>query len=272
MIQVENLTFSYQKKKELFKNLTLELSAGSITGLLGKNGAGKTTLLKLLSGLIYPKSGSIKVLGTHPSKREVSFLCDVLFVPEEISFPASSMADYVKACQPFYPKFDHKKMERILEEFELDSKQKISKLSYGQKKKFIISFALASCCSFLIMDEPTNGLDIPSKSLFRKIVAGNLCDDQLVLISTHQVKDIENLLDKIVILDQGKIIFQEDTMKITDSLAFSTASSLDRSDIIYSELVPGGYKIITPNHGNDTAIDIELLFNSVISGKQLFKN
>jgi ABC-2 type transport system ATP-binding protein len=272
MVEVHNLSFQYSKQRTLFGNLSLELPAGSITGLLGKNGAGKTTLLKLLTGLVHPQSGHLKVLERYPRKREVNFLNDVFFVPEEYYLPSVSIGCYLEANSSFYPGFDKERMQIILDDFELSAQDNISKLSYGQKKKFLISFALATRCRFLVLDEPTNGLDIPSKSLFRKIIAGHLDETQLVLISTHQVKDVENLLDQVIILDEGKVVFQEDLLKISAGFAFLTTPSLDRNDIIYSESIPGGYKVIVANEGLETAVDMELLFNAVTSGKKLTRN
>ncbi len=88
-------------------------------------------------------------------------------------------------------------------------KKNLNGLSHGQRKKFLIAFALSTNCSLLILDEPTNGLDIPSKSLFRKILVSSVAEEQLVLISTHQVKDIETIIDTIVVLDEGKIMYNE---------------------------------------------------------------
>ncbi|MEI6143626.1 MAG: ABC transporter ATP-binding protein [Mariniphaga sp.] len=220
MIQIKDLNFGYPRQEPLFNGLSVQLEAGSITGLLGKNGAGKTSLLKLLTGLLHPRSGEISVLGQNPRKREVAMLNDVFFVPEEFYFPAISIGDYVKAYAPFYPRFDNEMMGRILVEFELDGKSNLQKLSHGQKKKFLIAFALATRCRLLVLDEPTNGLDIPSKSLFRKILAGSLDENQLVVISTHQVKDVENLIDKIIILDNGKVIFQKTIEEISQKVSF----------------------------------------------------
>ncbi len=179
MIQINDLDFTYSRQKGLFNGLSLHLEPGSITGLLGKNGAGKTTLLKLMTGLLHSNSGVISILGHDPKNREVSMLNDVFLVPEEFYFPSISIQEYVKAFAPFYPRFDQALFVRILEEFELMAENNLQKHSHGQKKKFLIAFALSTRCRLLVLDEPTNGLDIPSKSLFRKILAGSLDEDQL---------------------------------------------------------------------------------------------
>jgi ABC-2 type transport system ATP-binding protein len=269
MIKIKDLNFAYPRQKALFNNLSLTVQPGSITGLLGKNGAGKTSLLKLLSGSLLPQSGEISVSGCSPLKREVSMLNNVFLVPEEFYFPAISIDDYQKAYSPFYPKFDHEMLERTLVEFELLRSANLRRLSHGQKKKFLIAFALSTRCGLLILDEPTNGLDIPSKLLFRKILAGSLDESQLVIISTHQVKDVENLIDKIIILDEGSIIFQQTIAEISQKVNFVFSPSNDVSGAIYSEATPGGYRSVTPNGTSETEVDIELLFNAVTKGNKI---
>jgi ABC-2 type transport system ATP-binding protein len=196
-------------------------------------------------------------------------LNDVFLVPEEFYFPGISIRDYQKAYAPFYPKFDNDMMDRILVEFELSTESNLQRLSHGQKKKFLIAFALSTRCRLLVLDEPTNGLDIPSKSLFRKILAGSFVEDQLVVISTHQVKDVENLIDKIIILDNGKVIFQQTIGEISQKVCFVSGTSSDVEGAIYSEAVPGGYRLMMPNGHAETEVDIELLFNAITKGKKI---
>jgi len=269
MIQIKDLNFAYPRQRVLFNKLSLNLESGSITGLLGKNGAGKTTLLKLITGSLHPQSGTMTVLDHTPGKREVSLLNDVFLVPEEFYFPATTIWEYRKVYTPFYPQFDQKMMDNILSEFELNSGDNLQHLSHGQKKKFLIAFALASRCRLLVLDEPTNGLDIPSKVLFRKILAGSLDENQLVIISTHQVKDVENLIDKILILDNGKMIFQQTLSDISQKVCFVTGNTPDVEGAIYSEAIPGGYRLMVPNGHAETEVDIELLFNAITNGKKI---
>ena len=269
MIQIKDLHVAYPRQQALFNSLTADLGTGSITGLLGKNGAGKTSLLKLLTGLLHPVSGELSVMNHAPRKREVSFLNDVFMVPEEFYFPAISILDYLNAYTPFYPRFDIELLDRILVEFELGKARNLQRLSHGQKKKFLIAFALATRCRFLVLDEPTNGLDIPSKALFRKILAGSLDEDQLVIISTHQVKDVENLIDKIIILDNGEIIFQHTIEEISQKVCFVSGTSRDAEGAIYSEATPGGFRLMMPNGHAETEVDIELLFNAITNGHKI---
>ncbi|VBB45645.1 ABC transporter related protein [uncultured Paludibacter sp.] len=267
MIEIKNLSFHYQKKSPLFDNLSLDMENGRIVGLLGKNGAGKSTLLNLMAGLIASKGGSILVNQQTPFQRNPMFLKDIYLVPEEFSFPSVTIETYVKAYSIFYPHFDHQKLDKILIEFELKYDNNLNKLSHGQRKKFLIAFALASNCSTLLLDEPTNGLDIPSKSQFRKILVGSVTEEQLVIISTHQVKDIDTVIDTVIVLDNGKVVFKENTDEILQKFHFETVPSLQNvKEVFYSEQCPSGYKIIQPAGKNESSvIDLEMFFNAVIS-------
>ncbi|MEN8138413.1 MAG: ABC transporter ATP-binding protein [Bacteroidota bacterium] len=269
MVSIKNLNFSYSKKGlPLFRDLNLQASGGSIIGLLGKNGAGKSTLLKIIAGLLKSHSGDISVLNYDPIKRYPSFMQQVFFVPEEFEVPSISIDEYVKCTAPLYPTFDFAKMDDIINSFELDRRVKLSKMSYGQKKKFLIAFALATNCNLLALDEPTNGLDIPSKALFRKVMAGALNDEQTVIISTHQVKDVENLIDRILLIDNGNIVFNHDTIDVSESLSFETVSDTTGIDFVYSENVAGGHRVVKQKDKSGTPLDIELLFNAVTNGSK----
>lgn len=269
MIKIDNLTFAYKKQALLYNGLDLELSGGSIVGLLGKNGAGKTTLLKLIAGLLKTRDrSSISCFGFNPGKRHPEMLADICFIPEEFDLPSTSMKSYIEAVKGYFPNFDRQKLNTVLKDFELDETRKLNKLSYGQKKKFLIALTLASGSRLLILDEPTNGLDIPSKALFRKVMAGALTDEQLVIISTHQVKDIEAIIDKILIVDAGKVILNHSVYEITGQYAFMSTSKPEMAGVLYKEAVPGGYKVITRREGEETDLDIEVLFNACTQGVQ----
>jgi ABC-2 type transport system ATP-binding protein len=267
MIKIKNLTFNYKKASPLFDDLSLQLENGCIAGLLGKNGAGKSTMLKLIAGLLEPKRGEITVNGFIPFARKPDFLADIYVVPEEFSFPHVSINAYVRAFSPLYPAFDAQKLKTVFQEFELMPSANLNKLSHGQRKKFLIAFALATNCKVLLLDEPSNGLDIPSKSQFRKILVSSVTDEQLVIISTHQVKDIDTVIDKVVMIDEGKIIYSENINDISQKLYFETLTSLPENEkVIYSEKCPAGYRVLKPADGTaESAIDLELLFNAIIN-------
>ncbi|MDQ2656980.1 MAG: ABC transporter ATP-binding protein, partial [Bacteroidota bacterium] len=257
MIKINDLRFQYSgKQPPLFLGLNCELASGSIVGLLGKNGAGKTSLLKLMIGLLQPTDGSVEVMSQQPSKREPSFLQDIYFLPEEFFQPGVSIRNYVKANAGFYPRFDHDVLAHLINDFELPENKRLNQLSYGQKKKFLISFALSTKCRLLVLDEPTNGLDIPSKAIFRRVMAGSLDEDQLVIISTHQVRDVENLIDRVLMLEKGKFIMQKNIYELSSRLHFAMTSSPDGENVLYREMVPGGYKVITSQAGGDSPVDI----------------
>lgn len=273
MVIINDLKFSYSRKQQpLFQDLNCELSSGSIVGLLGKNGAGKTSLLKLMIGLLQPTEGSVRIMDHEPAEREPSLLQDIYFLPEEFHHPSISIRKYVKANSGFYPRFDQQLLERLITDFELPDNKRLHELSYGQKKKFLISFALSTKCRLLVLDEPTNGLDIPSKAIFRRVMAGSLDENQLVIISTHQVRDVENLIDRVLMLEKGKFIMQKNLYEISSRLHFATTSSAeDGEHILYREMVPGGYKVITPQTGRESSVDIELLFNAISNGTEKMK-
>ncbi len=266
MVEINNLNFGYKKKETLFSELNLELKEGRIYGLLGKNGSGKTTLLKQMAGILHPCSGNLKLNGEIPQKRSPKVLSSYYLIPEEFETPGISVKTFLKITAPFYPNFNEPNFYEYLKEFSIDTEQKLNKMSYGQKKKFLISFGMASDTPVLFSDEPTNGLDIPSKSIFRKLMASALSENKLFIISTHQVKDIEGIIDTVVVLDKGKIIFNQSLEKISDNLCFKTLKNIDDENILYAEKGITGYATIVKNTGKEAShINMELLFNAIIS-------
>ena len=271
MIKVNHLNFGYRKNQLLFKNLSMQLSAGHIYGLLGKNGAGKSTLLKNLAGLVYAQSGTLEVLGFDPAKRQPDLLNQICFIPEEFYLPSVKIDAYVKANAVFYPKFNHTYFTELITEFEIPVAQKLINMSYGQKKKVIIAFGLATQAKFVIMDEPTNGLDIPSKTQFRKIMASALTEDRCIIISTHQVRDLDNLIDTVIMLDENSIALKASVEEITNKLCFKRVMELDDT-VIYAEPSLSGFNaVLMNNHQEDSKLDIELLFNAVLAEKNKLK-
>ncbi|MFV0565626.1 MAG: ATP-binding cassette domain-containing protein [Flavobacteriaceae bacterium] len=270
MIFIKDLEFSYSKQQSLFGNLNYDQECGGIIGLFGKNGAGKSTLMRLLMGLLEPDKGILKIDDVNPFLRKPEWLSNIYFISEDLYVPSVSIKKYVEAYAPFYPNFNGDKLNEILNDFELRDTSNLSQLSYGQKKKFLIAFALSTNCKYLFLDEPTNGLDIPSKSIFRKVLVRSVADSQLVFISTHQVKDIETVIDKIVVLEKGSIIFNRSVAEVSETFQFKKLSSVaNNPDVIYAETCIEGYKAILPANNSDeeTQIDIELLFNAIINQK-----
>jgi ABC-2 type transport system ATP-binding protein len=272
MVEIKELEFGYGKGYPLFDRLSLELKRGSIYGLFGVNGAGKTTLIRHIAGLLFPKSGMVRVLDFESKKRHVEMMRELFVIPEEFRLPSLTINKYVEIHQGFYPSFDKTIFQQILKEFEVMPQSNLQHLSYGQKKKFMISFGISTRCGLLLMDEPTNGLDIPSKSQFRKIMATHISDEMCVLISTHQVRDLSSIIDHVIILDNGIIKFHESTGTITDTFSFGIRTTDDMSNVVYCEDIFGGKAVISTNSEKHTEIDFELLFNGVIKNAQEINN
>jgi ABC-2 type transport system ATP-binding protein len=272
MILIENLTFRYRRKKFLYKNLNLSLEAGCIYGLLGKNGAGKSTLMKSITGLLFPNEGSIKVNGFRPRRREPAFLQSIYLIPEEVYVPTVTISRYINLFACFYPKFNKEDLFKYLEELDVPREGKLTTFSAGQQKKFIIAFALACNTEVLLLDEPTNGLDIPSKTRFRKLIASTMRDDRMIFISTHQIRDLENLIDNIIIVDNGNLILSASLQEISATLSFRTVDTIPDEEILFSEQSLRGTSIITRNtDGRDTKINLEQLFNAITEQPEISK-
>lgn len=276
MISIQNLSFAY-KKKSVFDGLSLQFQPGHVYGLLGKNGTGKSSLLRNIAGMLQPRRGTVSVNGFTPFLRQPRFLEDIYMVPEEFYLPNISIAAFLKHAAPFYPRFDHKRFQDYIATFEVPADSTLQNMSYGQKKKVLISFALATNARVLLMDEPTNGLDILSKSQFRKILAQALDDERCIIISTHQVKDLENLIDRVTIIDEGKILFDQTVEAITKKLSFRFAyDQQDAATAFYSESSLMGHVVVTANYqSDDSKLDLELLYKAILSNKdqitQLFQ-
>ena len=270
MVNVQNVTFSYNRRTELLSNLSLKLEAGRIHGLLCKNGEGKSTLLKLISGLDFPKAGSIDTLGFNPIKRNPAMLQEIFFLPEELPQLTLSIENYEKVYAPFYPKFSSDQFNGYLKEFDIDNKKSmLNKLSHGQKKKVFIAFGLATNTKLLLMDEPTNGLDIPSKGQFRRMVASAIDENRCLIISTHQVHDLDSLIDSITVMEKHEIVFNQPIEEITKKLFFRVADRNDKDEtVIYSEdTLRGLYQVCENKTGEESKLDIELLFNAILTEK-----
>ncbi|MFS2675586.1 ATP-binding cassette domain-containing protein [Parabacteroides distasonis] len=264
MITLKELSFSYSRKKEVLDRINLEVGSGHICGLLGKNGEGKTTLLNLLSGQIFPDQGSCLVLEETPSERNARFLQQIFLLPEEISMPEVTAIEYIKMYAPFYPTFRDDICKACVESFEINLSDRLSKMSQGQRKKVAITLALAAHTPLLLMDEPTNGLDIPSKATFRRLVASLIDDNQTVIISTHQVRDLESLIDTVLILDQRQILLNKTLNEIGEKLYFGPL--LPEEKALYSEPTPQGTIGVTAREDKEeTAVSLELLFNAAIT-------
>lgn len=262
MVKASGVEFRYQKT-ELFDKLDLDLAAGRVYGLLGMNGAGKTTLLRLLAGLNFPKAGDIKVLGMEPGRRNPDFLSEIYFQSEDVILPNQRIGLFLKLNAPFYPRFSHEGFEGLRREFDLPLDKSLSRFSHGMKKKFMLAFAISSGARLLLLDEPTNGLDIPAKVQFRNVIEAARSPERAFLISTHQVRDLEELIDPLIILDQGKIVLSASRETLNSRLRVERREVPPDGSELYSERNPTGWYCLNPNQGQAAPLDLELLFNAV---------
>ncbi len=266
MFSLNNLSFSYKKRGgDLFHDLSLELATGNIYGLLGKNGAGKSTLINLMTGLLTPKSGEVTLDGDNVRERLPKTMSDIYLIPEEFELPRLTLKQYVSINAPFYPNFSSDDLQRYLDIFEMGGSMdvKLHSLSMGQKKKVFIAFAFATNTRVLIMDEPTNGLDIPSKSQFRKLVTAGMSEDKMMLISTHQVRDISEILDHVTIIDQSRVLLNASIAEVTKRLAFRPMQDGDQP-LFVQPSVMGALVVVPAQPDEETAVDLEMLFNATL--------
>ncbi len=268
MIALHNIQFYYPKSKIVLDNISLQFAPGNIYGLFGKNGEGKSTLIKIMTGLLFPKAGDYQAFGNTISRQNIACLQDIFVVPEEFELPALKISVYEHITSAFYPNFSKDEFYSLIKEFNLSPHQKISTLSFGQKKKVLIAFGIATNTRLLLMDEPTNALDIPSKSQFRKIMASVVDQGKCIVISTHQVRDLHSLINHVVILDNSHVAFDQPLSKVSENLWFGKPSHAKPESIIYSESGFAGKAVLMRQGKNETEVDLELLFNAVLDQPQ----
>ncbi|MCQ2332278.1 MAG: ABC transporter ATP-binding protein [Paludibacteraceae bacterium] len=267
MIQIKDFSYRYRKGKEMvFDHFNLELPTGHVYGLLGRNGVGKSTLIYSLMGLLQPRSGIVMVDEWHSKERRAEMLANCFLVPEEFELPKCTLKQYVKYTSPFYPDFSENDLYRNLRLFAMEGNPNLGALSMGQKKKVFMCFALACNTKYLIMDEPTNGLDIPSKEQFRQLVKCGMKENKTIIISTHQVGDIESLLDEVIILQRNQVVMKKSVEDICRALKFGVN---DENPLYAQPFVGGNYTITKNDTGEMTAMRLELLFNAIEVNKEI---
>ena len=274
MLDIKDLTFRYRAgRTTVFHNFSLHLEEGNIIGLLGKNGTGKSTLLYLIAGLLHPQQGKVVYKGIETQIRRPEVQEEMFIVPEEFELPNISLSRFVELNRPFYPKFSNEILEQALRDFELPVDLQLEALSMGQKKKVFMSFALATNTHLLLLDEPTNGLDIPSKTQFRRVISQHMTDERTIIISTHQVHDVETLIDRVLMLEGQRLLINDTTAHICEQLRFEQRPyGQDISDALYAEPSLAGTALITRGDGfQNTQIDLELLFNALTQHPDLLE-
>lgn len=272
MIAFKDVCFSYRRNVPVLSNLSLQIEPGTVCGLLGRNGVGKSTMLYLTAGLLRPRSGQVLCNGYIPSDRQVNFLNDIFIVPEEFDLPPITLDEYVRINSVFYPKFNLDLMHSILEIFALPGNINLGALSLGQKKKAFLSFALACNTSILLLDEPTNGLDITAKRMFRAAITAAMTDDKTIIISTHQVYDVENILDHVVIADNNRILLNRPMIDIQTKLRFGYTQDPEQAKrALFSIPMPGGFNVVEflDDSNRETEVNLETLFELTNSNPDL---
>ena len=270
MLEIRDLTFGYLKTVHVLQDFSLTFNEGGIYGLLGKNGTGKSTLLYLAMGLLHPQKGQVTYNGIDTRLRRPETLSDMYIVPEEYNLPSIKLDAYLKVVRPFYPRFSDEILEQCLAGFGMPKDVHLGALSLGQKKKIYMCIALATNTRLLLMDEPTNGLDIPSKSQFRRVVASGMTDEKTIVISTHQVRDVELLLDHLCIIEPNRVLLDAPMAKVAQRLRFLEVAPGEAPDnVLYAEQSLHGYQIIAPNSdGEETPVNLELLFNGLLNNAE----
>lgn len=268
MMEIKNVSFGYNRKQTVFDDFSLTLGEGSVYGLLGRNGTGKSTLLYLMTGLLRPRRGEVLYQGVNVSLRRPETLSQMFIVPEEFTLPKVSLKQFVSLNRPFYPRFSDELLCSCLRDFDMNEDIHLGELSMGQKKKAYMCFALATNTQLLVMDEPSNGLDIPSKSQFRRVVASGMAEDKAVIISTHQVRDIDSLLDHVIIIDGSRTLLNRSVSDICSRLCFAELSTGELTgDELFTQPSVHGQSVILPNRlgEEDTTLNLELLFNATLA-------
>ena len=275
MLSIKDVTYGYAANYKVLSNFSLEFGEGGIYGLLGKNGTGKSTLLYLIMGLLHPNKGEVLYNGVDTRLRNPDIMSDMFIVPEEYNLPAISLKEYINSLRRFYPRFSEDTLKRCLDGFGMPLDVNLGALSMGQKKKVSMCMALAANTGLLLMDEPTNGLDIPSKSQFRKVVANSMTDDRTIIISTHQVRDVELLLDRLAVIDQNRVLLDATMGEISDKLRFVDVdrNSLSAEALYYEDSVHGHSAVMKKTaDSSETCVNLELLFNALLADSKVIND
>lgn len=281
MIDVKNVSYRYKGSKHpVFENFSLQIKEGSICGLLAPNGVGKSTLLYLMMGGLLPekgRGGCVEIDGIDVARRSYDVLSLLYLLPEEVELPSELFSQYVRARVPFYKDFSREVLADCLREFGLPQDSDIRTLSMGQRKKLAVSFALATRAKYLLMDEPTNGLDIESKSSFRRLIARHVGDGQTLVISTHLLADVETLLDHVIMLGQtddyapSQLLMDCDVSLLAEQYAFDVRTQVADADpdVLYSARRADGLHTLALRRPDDeeTPLDLELLYKYVVNKK-----
>lgn len=219
-LEVKDLCKNY-KEKEVIKNLNLTLEQGKIYGLIGRNGAGKTTLLSVLAAHAKATSGSV-CLGNEPVWENQTALDCICFSRElegtstvNTNLVNMKVKEYLRAASEYFPKWDRQMAEDLIQEFELDKKQRLNKLSKGMLSMVTIIVALASKAEYTFLDEPVAGLDVVARDRFYKLLLEEYTESgRTFVVSTHIIDEAADVMEEVIILKDGKIMLKENTQEL----------------------------------------------------------
>lgn len=274
MIHIRDVSFAYRRGAPVLENIHLTFEPGRVYGLLGLNGVGKTTLMHLIGGGLLVQEGTVETLGLNPSERPVGLLSQLYLVTADLYLPKCSIAEYADRYKPFYPNFDETLFQRALGIMRLTPDMLLHNISFGQRKKAVLCFALATQCSILLLDEPTDGLDSPSKAQFRRLLSEYIDDNRILIIATHHVQDVSALLDQVVILDQQSVLTNMPIGALSERFAIRTATQLPADgSVLYSERIPGGHRYLIYNKpgSGEAELDLEFVFNAVTENRRILE-
>lgn len=236
ILKVENLYKNFGRKKVL-EDFNMTLEKGKAYGLLGRNGEGKTTLIRMIMGVIPSDKGEIFYKGKRIRFSDTSYKSEVGYIAEEsIFFSWMTIKGLMDFNSSFYPKWNAQKANKFLKRFSLDKKMQIKNLSRGMKLKLGLIIALASEPELLILDDPTSGLDVPTRHDFLKDIIREILEfGTTILFSSHLVHELEGVIEHLSILHHGNLIVDEDFQKIKNSIK--------RVHILFDEPPPDKIKI-----------------------------
>lgn len=267
MIGLSNVTYWYEPGKDVLQDISATIMDGRIYGLFGLNGSGKTTLLKLMAGLLFPKEGKILCEGEDTVLRKADTLAEIAFMPAEFELKSSeSIRKYVSLNSVFYPLFSRQVLEDCLDAFGINTPDTaLGKLSLGQKHKFMLAFILSLGTKYIFLDEPLNGMDMPSRTAFRKLIARHLREDQSMVISTHVMTDVSKIVSDVLIVRNDGTLFCDSTVNLSQRYSYGISDT--DSGAVYAENCAEGYRVLRMNGGfPESEIPMDILFNAVIKG------